>query len=349
MVAVLVALVILGLGGTALAMTHRSRPATAARAGLAAPGCVTASSAGPRLAGIHPRFVTLTGMPFAVAVTGNGRWSFVSTGMGRSIEVLRSGAGLAPVLAHRIMVPAPVRGEALTPDGHYLLAASGSGAVVLRTARAEHGRAGSVLGTLSSPGGAGAVEVALSRDGRFAFVTLQGSGTLAVFNLAAALASGLRDSGFVGTVRLGVSPIGVTMSRDGQWLYVTTQKRDRQADQGTLSVINVRRAESDPARSVRSTAPAGCDPGRVITTGPTVWVTARASNALLAFSAGRLLSDPGRALIAKVRVGQAPIGLTMLPGGQRILVANSGLRQAGQAARAGGPARSPRPARPASR
>ena len=214
MVAVLVALVILGLGGTALAMTHRSRPATAARAGLAAPGCVTASSAGPRLAGIHPRFVTLTGMPFAVAVTGNGHWSFVSTGMGRSIEVLRAGAGLAPVLAHRIMVPAPVHGEALTPDGHYLLAASGSGAVVLRAARAEHGRAGSVLGTLSSPGGAGAVEVALSRDGRFAFVTLQGSGTLAVFNLAAALASGLRDSGFVGTVRLGVSPIGVTMSRD---------------------------------------------------------------------------------------------------------------------------------------
>jgi DNA-binding beta-propeller fold protein YncE len=330
MVAVLVALVILGLGGTALAMTYRSRPATPARAGLAAPGCVTASSAGPRLAGIHPRFVTLTGMPFAVAVTGNGRWSFVSTGMGRSIEVLRAGGGLAPVLAHRIKVPAPVHGEALTPDGHYLLAASGSGAVVLRAARAEHGRAGSVLGTLSSPGGAGAVEVALSRDGRFAFVTLQGSGTLAVFNLAAALASGLRDSGFVGTVRLGVSPIGVTMSRDGQWLYVTTQKRDRQAGQGTLSVINARRAESDPARSVRSTALAGCDPGRVITTGPTVWVTARASNALLAFSAGRLLSDPGRALIAKVRVGQAPIGLTMLPGGQRILVANSGLHQAGQ-------------------
>ncbi len=330
MVAALVALIILGLGGTALAIAHRSRPASPARAGLAAPGCVTASSSAPRLAGIHPRFVTLTGMPFAVAVTGNGRWSFVSTGMGRSIEVLRANAGLAPVLAHRIMVPAPVHGEALTPDGHYLLAASGSGVVVLRAARAEHGRASSVLGTLSSPGGAGAVEVALSRDGRFAFVTLQGSGTLAVFNLAAALASGLRDSGFVGTVRLGVSPIGVTMSRSGQWLYVTTQKRDRQADQGALSVINVARAESDPAGSVQSTAPAGCDPGRVITTGPTVWVTARASNALLAFSAARLLSDPGRALIAKVRVGQSPIGLTMLPGGHRILVANSGLHQARQ-------------------
>ena len=332
MVAGLVALVILGLGGTALAITHRTRPASGlAGPGLAPPGCVTASPTAPRLAGVHPRFVTLTGMPFAVTVTGNGRWSFVSTGVGRSIEVLRANLGPAPVLAHRITVPAAVHGEALTPDGHYLLAASGSGAVVIRVGRAEHGRAGSVLGTLTSPGGAGAVEVALSQDGRFAFVTLQGSGTLAVFNLAAALASGLRDSGFVGDVRLGVNPIGITMAGNGQWLYVTTQKRDQQADQGTLSMINVQRAESDPAGSVRETVLAGCDPGRVITTsgGATVWVTARASNALLAFSAARLRSDPGRALIAEVRVGPSPIGLTALPGGRRILVANSGLHGSG--------------------
>ncbi len=126
MVAALVALVILGLSGTALAITHRPRPARGLTAtALAPPGCVTASSGAPRLAGIHPRFVTLDGMPFGVTVTGNGRWSFVSTGVGRSIEVLRANIGLAPVLAHRIMVPAPVHGEAITPDGRYLLAASG--------------------------------------------------------------------------------------------------------------------------------------------------------------------------------------------------------------------------------
>lgn len=32
-------------------------------------------------------------MPFAVAATGNGRWSFVSTGVGRSIDVLRAVPG----------------------------------------------------------------------------------------------------------------------------------------------------------------------------------------------------------------------------------------------------------------
>jgi hypothetical protein len=146
-------------------------------------------------------------------------------------------------------------------------------------ARAEQGQPGSVHGTLTSPGGAGAVEVAVSPDGRFAFVTLEDSGTMAVFNLQAALASGLRNSGLVDAVRIGINPIRLTVSRDGQWLYVTAQKRDEQAEQGTVSVISVPRAESDPAASIVARALAGCDPGRVITTsgGATVWVTGRAT------------------------------------------------------------------------
>jgi DNA-binding beta-propeller fold protein YncE len=166
--------------------------------------------------------------------------------------------------------------------------------------------------------------VAVSPDGRFAFVTLEDSGTMAVFNLQAALTSGLRHSGFVGAVRLGINPIGLTVSLDGQWLYVTAQKRDERAEQGTLSVLSVPRAETDPAAPIVARALAGCGPGRVITTsgGATVWVTARESNALLAFSAARC-TDPGRALIARVQVGQRPIGLTALHGGDRILVAKS--------------------------
>ena len=103
-------------------------------------------------------------------------------------------------------------------------------------------------------------------------------------------------------------------------------RRDARAEQGSLTVIDVRRAEADPAASVRAVAAAGCDPGRVITTslGSMVWVTARASNALLAFSAARLRTHPGSALVASVRVGPAPIGLTAVNGGRRILVANSG-------------------------
>ncbi len=336
MVPALIGLLILGVAGTGLAIAHRSRTSTTALtppAALRPPGCVNTAAAAPTLARIRPSFVRLTGMPFAVAVTAGGRYSFVSTGAGHSIEVLRSGGTLTPAPVRRIRLPAAPHGEVITPDGRYLLAAAGSGAVVISVVRAEQHRRGSVLGTLASPHGDGAVEVAVSRDGRFAFVTLEQSGTMAVFNLRAALASGLRTSGFVGDIQLGIHPIGMTVSRDGQWLYVTTQKRNAHTGQGTLTVINVARAEVHPAAAVQATVPAGCDPGRVITTagGATVWVTARASNALLAFSAARLRTDPGRALIAKVEVGAAPIGLTALNGGTRILVANSGRHGTGRA------------------
>jgi hypothetical protein len=88
---------------------------------------------------------------------------------------------------------------------------------------------------------------------------------------------------------------------------------------------------------------ADCDPGRVITTsgGSTVRVTARESKALLAFSAARLRSDPGHALIAKVQglaptvlarrpallglvlTGTLPREVTVEPGGQAVLITKS--------------------------
>jgi hypothetical protein len=50
---------------------------------------------------------------------------------------------------------------------------------------------------------------------------------------------------------------------------------------GTLTVINLRRADIDPAGSVVSTVVAGCGPVRVSTSadGRVVWVTARVSDA----------------------------------------------------------------------
>ena len=74
-----------------------------------------------------------------------------------------------------------------------------------------------------------------------------------------------------------------------------------------------------------ATVDAGCSPVRVITSpdGRVVWVTARGSDRLLGFSAARLLTDPGHALIASVEVGEAPVGLALVDGGSRIVVADS--------------------------
>jgi DNA-binding beta-propeller fold protein YncE len=279
----------------------------------------------------------LSGSPFGVAVTPDGRYSFVSlTG---SVAVLRNGPG-GPSLVRTIAVPQPeALGDTLTQDGRYLLVALGSGALVIDVARAEEGQPHAVLGLLSSPGPAGraaagsAIEVAVSRDGRYAFVSLEYSDEIAVFRLGQALARGFGPADFAGDIPAGQAVVGLAVSPDGQWLYATSEiargaspgNAGNFGGVGTLQVMSVPRAESDPARSVAATVTAGCQPVRVVTSsdGKVIWVTARASDALLAFSAARLRSQPTHALLAWTRVGEAPVGLALVRGGTELVVADS--------------------------
>jgi DNA-binding beta-propeller fold protein YncE len=294
-----------------------------------------ATTTGPLLSRVQTSMVKVPGSPFGVAVTPDRRWAFVA--LESSVGVLRIGGSLAPAEVRDIPVPGQAVGVALTQDGRYLLAASGSGAVVISAARAERGGAGAVLGTLTDPHGGGAIEVALSPDDRFAFVTQEGSAQAAVFNLQSALTRGFGPADYVGAIPLELAPVGMAMSPDGRWLYATSElgitrppageapARRQLTEAGTLTVINLRRAETDPEASVVATVRAGCQPVRVSTSagGALVWVTARASDDLLCFSATRLLTDPARALIAIVRVGEAPVGLMPVGRGSRVIVADS--------------------------
>ena len=94
---------------------------------------------------------------------------------------------------------------------------------------------------------------------------------------------------------------------------------------GTLTLIDLQRAETDPAHSVVGTVDAGCQPVRVVTAanGTQIWVTARASDDVLCFAAPLLVTDPSHALVAVVRVGEAPVGLTTARDGTLIVVADS--------------------------
>jgi DNA-binding beta-propeller fold protein YncE len=233
---------------------------------------------------------------------------------------------------------------ALPRAGRYLgAAAAGGGAVVISVSRAEQGNAGTYLGTLNGPVNGGAIEVAVSPDGRFAFVSLEDSAVIAVFNLQRALAEDFGATDFVGTIPVGLAPVGLAVSPDGRWLYATSElavgarpspgarsSGGPLGGEGTLTVIDLRRAETDPAGSVVSVVQAGCSPVRVITSadGSMVWVTARESDRLLGFSAARLLTDPSRSLVASVEVGEAPVGLALVDDGTRIVVADSNRFQA---------------------
>jgi DNA-binding beta-propeller fold protein YncE len=263
--------------------------------------------------------------PFGVAVTATGRWAFASLGDG--VDVLRLAPGRAARVVRTIaMAGAQALGLALSPDGRVLLAADESGAVVIIVPAAEQGGRDAVLGTLSGPAGpnAGGIETAVAPGGRYAFVSLENTGQIAVFNLAMALAGHFGSAAYLGAIPAQVAPVGLAFSPDGRWMYSTSESTGA-GQQGTLAVISVARAESDPAGSVLVRVPAGCNPVRVICSadGSVVWVTARASDALLAFSAARLQRDPGHALLADVRVGEAPVGLALAGGGHLIVVADS--------------------------
>jgi DNA-binding beta-propeller fold protein YncE len=306
------------------------------------------------------------GNPFGVSVTPDGRYGFAAvdgvTG-GSVIDVLRMAeSGGRPVLIRSIPVAGQLLGETITPDGKYLPAADGNGAMVMSVARAGSGAASAVLGTLAVPSGTGqgalsgsAIEVTTSTDGRYAFVTLEYDQRAAVFDLADAVSGGFSRAAYVGSIPLGQAAVGMAVSPDGRWLYATSEvtgaaqhpvgikapaavsspspSPSRPARTGilpgepprTLTLINLRHAETDPAHSIVATVDAGCQPVRVITAanGTQVWVTARASDDVLCFAAARLVTDPSRALVAVVRVGEAPVGLTAVRDGTLIVVADS--------------------------
>jgi DNA-binding beta-propeller fold protein YncE len=192
-------------------------------------------------------------------------------------------------------------------------------------AAAEAGTASPVAGTLTSSG-TGAIQVAFSTGGNYAFVTLEDSDEAAVFNFSAALASGFATSGLVGYIPLNEAPVGMALSPNGAYLYATSEVIPGDGEEGSLSVINVATAQTDPAGSVVNTVDAGCNPVRVITSadGKYVWVTARASDALLVFSAPALQSSTAAgALITWTQVRAAPVDLAFAGQGQYIVVADS--------------------------
>ncbi len=309
-------------GGTGAGITSGGVAAT-----VKPPGCTTGTGNPKALSGVRSQTFSLGGKPFGVAVTSDGKYSFVSTG--NDVVVLNNDSGsLTPTQVVTIPAPGANKGNAITHDGSYLLAAAGSGAYVINVKEAEAGEADAVLGKLTSPGGKEAAEVSISPNDHFAFVTLQDSAEMAVFNLPKSFSGGFGQSGFVGMVPLGADPVGIAQSPDGQWLYVAQENAQTTSSlEGKLYVLSMSVAENTPASAVKSSVTAGCGPARIIVSadGSDIWVTDRESNALVAFSAAKLLTKPADSLIARVNVGQTPIGVAFVRGGTEIMVADANL------------------------
>ena len=203
-----------------------STPAAGALAALPVPGCSTAAATAKTLTGVRSAQADVGNAPFGVVTTADGKFSFVT--LANSVAVLSDASPLSPTLTHVLSAPGANGSEQLTNNGKYLLVAANSGAIVYDVAAATDG-GNAVVGTLTSPFGSGAVKVALSPDDHFAFVTLENSAALVVFDLQKALANGFGASDVVGKVPLNPQPVGMAISPDHRWLYAVEPAAQQRA------------------------------------------------------------------------------------------------------------------------
>ncbi|MFE0020873.1 hypothetical protein [Amycolatopsis sp. NPDC059021] len=319
-------------GGCAAASGSTTTTVTGTSA--TAPGCQTTAPPQQTLDGVRAASLTVPANPFGLAYAPSGHTAFVA--LGTQLGVLDTDA-FPPRLARTVPLPSAGLGKegatglALTHDGRALLVATGSGAIVLDAAKAAAGQPDAALGTLTGTAGTSAIEVTVSPDDRYAFVSQEygntqtgGRGAIEVFDLRKALDTGFGPGAAVGAVALGKAVVGTALSPDGRRLYATSQVA-ADGGQGQLSVLDLATLETNPGNSVLRNVPAGCNPVRVAAApdGKTVWVTARQSNALLAFDAATLVTTPGQALLTSVQVGTAPVGLAFARDGSRIVTADS--------------------------
>lgn len=330
-VVVLVALVIGGIVGLSIAQGSDCAASAPQDVHVAADRVAASSLAG------HPVAAVAAG-PDVVFVSLH-EWS---SGDRNGIEVLRrSPAGLRSEAVIRLRSGAS--GLAISPDGRLLLAAEGDGVVALDAARAAAGDPSSVLGFVSTGGGAGTSQLAVA-GGRFVVTADETANRVSVLDLNRMESGDFGPAVRVGTIDMDMSPAGVGVSPDGRYAYVVSQVQGpvvhlgpsdfvyglvtflglpRRA--GTLTVIDTRNVELDPGTSVVARVPAGCGPVRVAAApdGKTVWVTARRSNELLAFRTDDLLSGKPAEPVARVPVAAAPKGLQLVRNGGYALVAGS--------------------------
>jgi DNA-binding beta-propeller fold protein YncE len=288
-----------------------------------------------------PEQIALPGSPFGVVASPDGRFAFASlSGATQGIAVVERGSAGTQLL-HIIPTAGDAFGLALSGDGGLLLAAvQPEGVAFVDARKAEAGAADAVLGYVSLGGAAGTIEVRFSSDERLVFASEEGGAAVAVIDVVRAFTTGFDVSSVSGTIPVDQFPVGMAVSPDGRYLYVTNEEASpgspgydatactlgtETGPEGTLVVVDVRRALFDPSTSVVSRAYAGCSPVRVALSfgGEVAWVSQRAADTLGAFSTDRLLRDPEHALISATPVGTAPVGVQPFAGGRLIAVANS--------------------------
>ncbi len=301
--------------------------------------------------------VAVPGNPFQALPSADGCWIFASLAKGEStspgIGVIERRDG---ALTLRRVAPAPSApaGMVLTHDGTLLIATAGDAILFYDVPKLISGEGVALLGTQQGDvPEAGRVYANVTDDDRYLFVSDERAKGITVVDLAATRSARFAKVAIIGRIPVGRSPIALTFSRDGKWLYTTSQVAPDEGSRplacrpqsataptaapdharGAIVVIDVAKAVTTPEKAVTTVIEAGCNPVRLHLTaaGDALYVTARGQNEVLVFDPRRFASDAAHALVATVPVGTAPVGIAGVDGDRRIVVTNSN-RFAGTAA-----------------
>jgi DNA-binding beta-propeller fold protein YncE len=310
-----------------------------------------AQSAGSSVCGDEPIYnVALPGAPFGAVASPDERHLFVSINFANprqpnGIAVLECSGGRYR-FQRVVGVENQPSGMALTRDGGLLVVADDNFVAFVDPKRAVAASGDPILGFFEDiPGDdGGAVYANVTSDGRYAFISEEQSRTVTVIDLSKARSSKFARSSIIGEIPVGRAPVALVFSNDGKHLFSTAQVAPesfgfaktcktegaapadaKDEPPGAIITIDVAKAATDPEHSVVSRTAAGCHPVRASLSpnGETLWVTARASNALLEFSAAKLVAGDPQAKIAEVPLGAAPVPVIVTPDGKYVLAGNS--------------------------
>ncbi len=294
-------------------------------------------------ASLAPQFVQLPGKPFGLAVSGDGNTVFVSLTIGQSRIAVVKRSEKQYKLDRVAPLPAGPTGLALTHDGQILVVTMGESVALLDTTRLTSGSGDPLVAKFSDGNNAGSVYTNVTEDDKTLFVSDEGAEAISVIDLEKLRQDGNVDHAKIGKIPVGEAPIALTFSKDGRHLFTTSEiaadswgwpdavkpegggAGNRQIPEGAVVVVDVARAKTDPAQSVVARVPAGGSPVRMTISpdGERLYVTARGSNAALAFDAAKLVNDPEHARLSATTVGSAPVPVAVIQGGKTLVVGNS--------------------------
>lgn len=281
----------------------------------------------------------LPGGPFTVVADSDPCTFYVSHGSPAGAVVTafhRDGDHLTPLGS--AVIGKNASGFALSQDGHLIVAANRTGAAFIDADRLKKNAADALLGMIED-GGTGAINAAITPDGKTAFLADEYSRGIAVVDVEKARTSGFGKDA-VAIIPVPNNPVGLAISPDGATLFATVEiaggpeaprlcKAENGGSgmhpQGALIAIDVAKARSEPNKAVVASVHTGCSPVRVALSPDShlAFVTARGSDALVVVDTAKLLAGNSDAMLGAIAVGTAPVGLAVAKDGKTIFVTNS--------------------------